>query len=405
MIKKIYYQRYGKSLIAVMLLLLFMYLSNGVNGASYWQEQYDYLHSEKFIKHEYKEHNLHIKDYDNKEKPVYYDSIDDYRDETLTIYQTNTRYLLTFKERIPPGDIKEQTKVDYQVGTSYWASYFSGNILTAFLIFFSGFLLFFVDQKTNFNRFLFSLPVKRRDLFLGKLVYLGLPLLGSVAVGTLGYVLLHYFGVPQPYMNVTLAQLFYSGLGHFVFMVFALAGGILLGTVLGNLVFGPLSLLAGLFFLIQGPISHAYDQLNLILTYFFPDIRFFSIEAIFIMWPTKTGAPWYALVSQLLIAGLFLFLAERVYQQISMENDGDYVTVPKLRLPVFLTIFIGLTLYLSLAWVGWYSFLAPDMEGSPWSTMFVLTVFILIASFLLVYAHVIRKWWLERRDLRLQAKN
>ncbi|KAF1303281.1 hypothetical protein IV487_04615 [Enterococcus saccharolyticus] len=407
MIRSLYYQRYGKSLIALMLIFFGLYLYNGIGGVRAWQNEYDYLHSKEFVTSDYYNHEWNIKDYDDNNKPIYYESIDDYRNERLMTYTYSENFYSTYAEMNATSNYNPEIAVaepTYQAGNVYY-SYYVSSQPWALLIFILGFLLFFVDQKTNFNRFLFSLSVSRKKLFTGKLLYLAGPFMLVIGLGILGNILIQWYGIPQLYMNATVIQLLQSGLSHWIFTIFLLCSGMLLGVTLGNVVFGPLSILLGLFVLSQMTVFSFFSNLNIILTYFFPDIQLPMTDAIFVVWPGKTSTPWYISLILMLLSALFIFLAERIFRKVSIEDDGDYVTSPGLRLPVFLTMFVSTCFFFTITMTSWYLVFNPVEDYTIIRELIIITIVTCICSYILVYARSIRKWWIARRDNYLQRKS
>lgn len=407
MLKNIYYQRYGKILLVLMGVFTFIYVGSGVNSVGSWYELKEYFYSEEFSHSYDKDTSYQIKDYQH-EIPVYYQSIQEYRDDALTVFDKFYFSHLAPAESTLSDytnndyELIEGEANDYQVGGWYSSQLYSYITIVARVIFCLGFLLFFVDQKTNFNRFLFSLPFKRRELFLGKVVYVALPLLGFLALMIVSYSLILYWGIPKPYMNVTLLQLLYSSFSHWMYLVFALTAGIFFGTMLGNLVFGVLAILAGIL-LLSGNFNWAYSNLNLLVTYFFPQVRFVSATALFVTEPGKTGSPWLFLLILFGVSLLFLYLGERMFHKISLENNGQFVTSPEIRLPVCITIIIG-----SLLFFGLLNFDLTGMVVNEypyfWRDLLIQIVVIIVVSVTLVYSQNIRNWLLAKRDLRILQK-
>ncbi len=52
-------------------------------------------------------------------------------------------------------------------------------------------------------------------------------------------------------------------------------------------------------------------------------------------WPNGLPVNWWAVFATLLLSLLLIAAAQEVFARISLENDGDYLTVPAFRLPVF----------------------------------------------------------------------
>lgn len=420
MIRDIYLKRYGKSLIAVLLVFAFLYWGNAFNQVKNWHTYHDYLYSEEFEVDYKNEPNSYIKDYvDNSEIPIYYDSIDEYRNEELIYYGlSQLAYESTIREYLDDDFVINDFEStinqanNYQRGASYyikrgWTDAFSQLILIVAI----GFLLFFVDQKTNFNRFLFSLPVKRRSLFLGKIFYLVLPLLIGLGIILLGNSLIIQLGIPAQYLNATLPQLLYSALSHFALMTLLLTIGIFFGTLLGNLVLAPLALVGGSFSLLVTSYEFYYE-FNILVTYFLPNTHLQTYDTLFIMNMGKSGTTIPVLVLTFLASFIFLFLAEKIYQKTFMENDGDFVTAPELRLPTFLTLFIGFNLFFTIASVSWMWILPLQHKElidanyitDCWTYLLIQFILVFLVSFGLVYFQSIQKWWIKHRDNRLKRK-
>lgn len=421
-IRSIYYKRYGKSLIAIILLLFFFYWTGAFGLNNSWQGHYEWLHSYEFeTKHYNNDLDNQIKGYvGDSDTPIYYSSIDEYRDEELTVYHaSNAPYLPTIRESADQYFLRNEyydygstsDPNDYQRGVEYYFRFGGSDpIFTMGLMLLAGFALFFVDPKTNFNRFLFSLPVSRRQLFTGKLLYLGLPLLGALALAILGSIFINYFGIPAPYLNVTLPQMLYSGLSHFATMTLLLTSGIFFGALLGNLVLGPAALMGGLFFFV-GFFNPFYIQFNNLITYFFPNIHLQNPWTLIVTSVGKTGTTLTTLILFFLFSLVLLGLTERIYQKTSMENDGDFVTDPSLRLPTFLSLCIGSNLFFGIGSTPWSWVFSIDPteyyvnRSGYWFTLLVQFVLVFIVSFGLVYFQSIQKWWRKRRDLRLKQKS
>lgn len=182
-----------------------------------------------------------------------------------------------------------------------------------------------------------------------------------------------------------------------------LAAGIFLGTMLGNLVFGPLVIFVGFLTLIQN-FSWAYSNLNLLMTYFFEQIRFISLSALFVRVPGKTGTPLLFLLLMLGMSLLLLYLGERMLNKISLENNGQFTTSPEIRLPVCLTMIIGGFIFFGLLKLDLTNMVLNDYP-SFWKDLAIQTIVIIIISVGLVYAPSIRNWWFAKRVLRLQRKS
>ncbi len=405
MIKQILYKRYKAVLIVACAFFVTLYAGASAEHVRSWNSQYRYATSSE-LKKDFAAHpESYIQGYDEQtDKEIPYDSLSDYQKDWLTQYNWSIRYYDHFNYW--STDFSDEDTSTYQIGTHYGSSTSAGyfGLIAAVL---SGFLLFFIDQKTKFNNFLFTLPIARKKLFAAKIKYLALPLVGSFVIGVLAYVLIEYFGISANYLNATLPQLLYSGLGHLLLLILALALGIALGAILGNIVFGPLAVFAAILLLMTFNGLY-YNGFASLMGWLFPKSKLLYPEALFILSPGKTGAPWYMLVALLVLTVLFVFIAQRTFLNISMENDGEFLTVPKYRAPMFWTIFLFTSVWGIISTTNWYAIAYPEiLEGYPYHPIvdgLFVTLLCFLGSTLLIYFHEIRKWCVEKRQARLLKK-
>lgn len=383
MLKNIYYQRYGKIMIGVLLIFAFIYLGSAWSSQKSWHQQYNYLHSEKFQR-EYEQHpEYYVKEYDG-EKEVYYTSFKEYTEDVSHVF------------------IKDSSSENEEI---QYHDRFSPNIggFVLILLLILGFLLFFIDQKMNFNRFLFSLPCTRKKLFWEKIRSLFLPFIIGLFLCMMGNILIRYFMIPQPYMNISFSALFLSVLSSFSLNVFILCLGIFFGVLLGNLVFGPLSIFFGLF-IISNTFYSFWYSCRLIIAYVQgKDIENIQYEYsnFLVTWPNGNSNNWLAFGLFLFLGLAFLFLSQKVFSGISMENDGDYLTVPKLRLPFFFFLAFGTFFYFEMAF-GFFASYIQGYESLLQASIFSLTLLLicLVSAGLLIYFHSLKLWWSSKQQLK-----
>lgn len=387
-LRKVYDVRYKMPLLILVFGFLFFYLANGISHVNNWNSMKNYFESEEFITDFNTNPEYYNIGYDyEKGEELFPKDIEEYRTESLQVYAKNNARV--FIDPNSPANEK-----DYLVGVDYWKNFDNQLIIiTGFIVFIIGFGLFFIDLKTNYNQFLFSLSWLKKDLFRGKIVYFALPLLGSLALGTLANLLISYLFIPKIYINATFLQLLYSGFSHWSFLVLALTGGILLGTLLGNLILGPT--VVGLVLLSLLFTQELYRYVIHLVEYYTNKYIWYDFSAFFVDNPGKTGTPWFVLLLFFVLAAFAIFLAEKIYQQISLENNGQMLTVPTLRRPVFITLATLSSLWFVLPFSGWSYYLIYREENYVFSmvrTIIVFTLCILI-SFLLVYIDEIPKRW------------
>ncbi|MHC5269077.1 hypothetical protein ACYSNO_07850 [Enterococcus sp. LJL98] len=386
-LRKIYDARYRTPLFLLILGILLLYLGSGILQVSNWKNTKNYLESTAFVEEFNKKPEYYDIGYDNEmDQVILPKNIEEYQTYSLQVYQQSFI--------ADPNDPSENVFGDrYQAGVSYWKKFDAHLInLSAYLIFLIGFCLFFIDLKGNYNQFLFSLSWTKKALFQGKIRYFALPLFATLALSILGNILLTATFIPQKYMNATLLQLLYSGLSHWMFLALAFAGGLLLGTLLGNLVLGPI--VVGLVLVSFLTTSDLYGEVTQLIHYFTSKTIWFDFESFFVMLPGKTGTPWWALLSYGALTVLALFFAEKVYQQTSLENNGQMLTVPTLRLPVFIILTLLSSLWFVLPFANWsYSLVNREHNAPSIVSSSIIFIFCLLTSLFLVYIDVLPKHW------------
>ncbi|MGG5368702.1 ABC transporter permease [Enterococcus sp. AZ196] len=353
MIRSIYLERYKKVLIAACILIIGSCLFNVIIQNNQWENAYSDPNDKEF----YEVHKESLTSWDNeKMKEMPFTSYRDYRQRKLTFYGIGS-----------PGSFYTQEGVTFEIlskASNYsnkfpYASNFSYRS-EAFLLFFiplTGFLLFFIDQKTGFNQFLFSLGISRKDLFKKKILYIALPLLISLLVGQSLYAILIHTIIPAPYMNATLGQLITSVVSNFCLLFFMFSSSAFIGAMVGNTVFGPLTWAVYWWMMLSFPNS-AYSMGNIIYAAKQISHKQFS-ETLFVYSVGKMGGHWWMNVLFILLSSLLIFWIFKKYQTISLENDNAYLLHKESRWPIWgiMTIFTSFILNTSFfdPWLYFFS--------------------------------------------------
>lgn len=379
MLEKIYRQRYGKLLLGVCVVLTLIYLGIGWVAQHSWHEQKDYYESEEFLKDFRNNPDYYIKHY-NEENPTYYLSAEEYKNTNLLIYNSsvisNNRYdVISSKFNI------------------------SGSKYTFSLLFLLGFLSFFIDQKTNFNRFLFSLPFNRRTIFQKKIIFLLTPVSLALTIGILANIFIRYLMIPHEYFQIPVFSLLASGVSHFIVSMVIIAFGVLLGVILGNILWGLISL--GIIFMLMSRFYDFLYNLQEFLSFLFlgnGDRLIFS--NLWSEWPdgvpVSTGAGIGALV---IFLGLIL-AAQEAFNNISLENDDDYLTIPTIRKPVFFVLGISVWFYLvNLNGMLVSLYYKNPSEKRTIVFLFIYLILCLMINFVLIYFKVIKNLWHSRGSI------
>lgn len=389
-LRQIYNGRYKRPLLIVLLVFFIFYLFVALTDYSNWKSQYDYTYSQDFIHYFEKDPKSFAWEYDDDAQPITPPSVAAYRLESLTLFWPG--YILddSSGEYIRDNGYRQGVEYTERFGSSW-------PLLAPILLLFIGFGLFFIDLKTNFNQFLFSLSFTKKDLFRGKMIYFVLPLAGTLAFSVFTSIMLKYLLIPNIYMNATLPQLLYSGFSHWLFLLLSLMLGILLGTLLGHLFLAPVLVIGVILF-----ISTLFSGYSNLTHWFLQKLAIhipYHILGLFTLLPGKTATPWFLLIGYALLAFGLGYLSERIYQQISLENNGNLITTPKLRFPIAMTVSL-LTSSIFLLTIG-YNLVSL---GIP-KILAIIFVPILstLFSFFLVYFDEIPKHWnhfLHQRALK-----
>lgn len=229
MVKNIYFTRYSKILLPLIGLILVMFTFNAWSNVKNWHDSEHYLTTDKQLKADFYAYPEHYVYWDEKkQEEIPYTSLEKYIQQNLYVYHKNDQSN-NMSQKANPNQAYLNQFPDF------------ATVFALFLASFVGFCLFFVDLKTHFTRFLFSLPVSRKELFAKKLLYLALPFLAAIFIGQLLYMAIIRLGIPQPYLNVNLGDMFASVMNSFSLITVVFCLSVFVGAMVGNLVFGPLT--------------------------------------------------------------------------------------------------------------------------------------------------------------------
>lgn len=382
-LKKIYTLRYKKALLLLSGLILFIYGYSSFHTMKGWQWRNEYYHSEAFIREFTDSADTRIRDYDEKGQPIYYKNIKEFQDTQLTVFQHYPdSYLSQIKAAIPNQKVYYPGKV-YTTNSDFF-------ILLFPLVFLAGFAFFFVDQKTNFNAFLFSLPMSRTRLFFDKIRFIALPFVGVLAIGSMFQVLFYTWGFPNEYMNATFLQLLYSGFSHWLLLSLIFAMGIFFGTLLNHLILAPIMVVLSFFAFTL--INGIYNDLAWVIHHYFPSLKFYELNGLLVIWPGKTASPWWMILLLGSVIGFFLYFSHLIFKNLSLENTGQLLSVPRFKFLVFIvaSLFTSFWFTFGLTVIGY-----PLSEGLrlPYKEIALIIGLCSGASFGLIYYPEIQKKW------------
>jgi ABC-type transport system involved in multi-copper enzyme maturation permease subunit len=201
-------------------------------------------------------------------------------------------------------------------------------------------LLIGLERNTRRNDFTFSLPFKRRDLFLAKWCY-GVSVIGIFHV--VNYFIAYFIIQQSEYQSalnlVSKIEIFWGPLlGFIMFFTFALVIGTISGEMISQIIltfiFGIFPI--GVFFLIQELINvHFRIHINypIWLEYLTPFMYVFNHPALLT-----------TIIAPIIFTGLLIWLGVCLYKRNKIEHNGEFLIFKVLN-PIFL---IGITICLSL---------------------------------------------------------
>ncbi|MDR0920899.1 MAG: hypothetical protein LBM95_00755 [Lactobacillales bacterium] len=370
---KIFWTRYKVALILLSVFLIGFGIINGNSRVNSWKASYKYYTSEQFEK-EYLSY---------KYKPT----------ETLEEYQLN-QFRVYFDEKERKGEIN----VPSFVTENRTVPFLSPNSTYLLLFLFSGFLLFFIDLKTGFNQFLFSIGFQKRNIFLTKYLLIAPTLVLSLFIGNLLQNILFFHGIPNEYMNGgTFAQSVPIILLNTLLALTLFTVGTFLGVLMGQLILGVITLLGFTLYLhyciktvdairnLSYFIQHHKDRYN----YKGLPLRFSDFE--FHQCAIGTPLGHDVLIILIFTVGLFLFTLYW-YPRTSLENTGKYLLQPSLKKVTFEIVIISsfvIPYFINLG--GPYTdsqenyFSVPQLLARPLSFALTFAVIGTIIAYLVIY--------------------
>ncbi|MGM0124913.1 hypothetical protein IGI37_002307 [Enterococcus sp. AZ194] len=330
-IKQIIKMRYQKFVIIGMLLLGLFYLVNINSEFRQWKSISEYYHSETF-QADYEENVEHF---------VYYPE-----DGTVAIpYKNINEYIRAntylYGDANGGQDPNLLSNKEIKSDAIYPNTFFMENSWVFMVIFFLlGFLLFFVDLKTNFNTFLFSLGVTRRQIFLEKLKVVAVPLLGTLLLAKLAFIASIYLLIPFELINVQLSTLLLTALNSWLITFLYFTFGLFIGAAVGNLIFALVIVVS--FFVssmyIPSSLTNYLYAINFYKTQDFERNYYryldFSIEI------GKSPVNLWVCLAMFLVSLLLVFISWSIFKQTSLEKSNQNLLIDKSRLPITILVIV-----------------------------------------------------------------
>lgn len=361
-------KRYFLATLFTCLLIFFFTIYPANRDLSNWRIQKTYYHSSEFIK----DFNSNEEFYIYKKDPMYENLS---KKERLAQYQKESLFLF---QQAKSSDENGNYAKEYP---RYYSNFLTENsfVLLA-IVAGSGFLLFFVDLKTSFNSFLFSLGCSKKMIYWLKYILVGIPILLSILISKFFYLGILFNTIPKEYINISFKQLILSILASWIMYIFYFCATSFIGLTMGNMILGPLTVIAFTVswnsFIIS--VINLKDFIsNNNSEYLFPLINF-----------EITRSPInFVIISILGILSLIsLALSHILYPKISLEKNGDYLLFDFLRWPILLIIVFYITSTI-VFYRGYYYY--PMFAEAP--SIIPVISFYFIASLVISFCIIFKK--------------
>lgn len=326
-------QRYKYFLLGISLLIVGITFLETKSNLSLWQEERTELNTKKAENSFYKE--LKSKDsYPNGKMVVFYDDREG-------------------KSEVETDNFSEYKKARLEVFqnephlVSVYSGYVSESIfIITLMAIVSGFVLFFYDNKTNFNTMLFSSKYRRRDIYLTKYKIVGGTLLLTLLVAKVARILSFVLFIPSEHLNANFfellpSQLLQVSLLGVIFMMSSFAG-----ILLGEWVTGVITIF-GFWYMFNSFVAGIFSIYSTLTDRIFSN-PFFELTFFFNLSKRNT-LPVFIYLGLFIVVSAILFIwGMKLYDQLSLENNGKYLMFDFLRRPIQLVFLV----YLFVATTG-----------------------------------------------------
>lgn len=345
---KITWKRAKPIVLSLGILLILISIFVGVNSTNNWHREQEFIHSQKARD----QYNLYLEAQKTKENSVNnkYKETKDYQKSVDYAQNLNEGYILKFdsqtgKFRIKSQTLKEfygyiRTKLFYtnsaqnlfNLGYIFTlTNVFQGFSLLSLFFIVVGFLITFLDYKTNFVLMLFSSGYKRKEILKSNIRTSLFPLI-LIAITAVGInLIILYSRIPHQYINYPLTKIIFYHVCLFLVSICYYFIGLISGIIFGQVFTGVASLI-GFVFGAELIKQNLLDLLTILSHRKNDGIRY---ESFFVRFDTYPH--WFILNSIVIIIILLLYFSSKYfYKRLSLEERGSYLLFPKFRLVISL---------------------------------------------------------------------
>lgn len=327
------------------LLLMVVSVFVGYNSTNNWHKDQNFIHSNK-AKENY---NLFVQEQKTLEEKINtkYQSSKDYQKASDYGYN-NGAQLIHFDKRTGKFSIEYEsfksfygyirTKLFHNHGlanlinSGYIVSttnIYRGLSLISLIFLIVGFLISFLDYKTNFVLLLFSSGYRRSDILKSSILTSLVPLivLSIIAIGI--NITILYSSIPLHYINYPLNKIIFYHLCLLIVAIFYYFVGLFSGIIFGQ-VFTAIISLIGFIFGLELIKTNLLDLFDAIFHKQNSGVYDSSLFSRF-----DSGLYWLILVVITIMLTFTIYFSSRFfYNKLSLEERGNYILFPNLRLPI-----------------------------------------------------------------------
>lgn len=330
------------------LLLIVLSLFTGFNSTNSWHNRQNFIHSKK-AKEQYslyvgskktEEKEINKKYEKNKDYQKAVDYYNSHGDGAPLIFNAKTGKfaieISSFKEYFGYNMAKVfgNVALDNLISSGYivTATQSFGALSLLSLIFVAaGFLISFLDYKTNFILILFSSGYRRKNIFKSTIKTSLFPLIGLSSSAIAINLAILYSSIPHQYIDYPLVKIIIYHLCLLVVAICYYFIGLFSGIVFGQIFSGIVSLV-GFLYGLESIQTNLLDLFDAIFHKNKDQIYYNTLFARFDSYPH-----WVALTSIAIIMTLILyFISQFFYNRLSLEERGNYLLFKRLCFPISL---------------------------------------------------------------------
>ncbi len=347
-LNRITWKRVKPIVLSLGILLILISVFIGFNSTTNWHRKQNFIHSQEARDH----YNSYLGTQKAEEDSINkkYKETKDYQGSIDYADNQNAGIFLKFDPKTGKFHIETETFKEFYgyiraklfythsalnlVNFSYLfasSNIFQGFSLLSFFFIIAGFLVSFLNYKTNFLQLLFASGYNRKEILKSTIMTSLVPLIFiSITAVSINLAIL-YSRVPHQYINYPLNKIIFYHLCLLLVAAFYYFIGLFSGIILGQVFTGVLSLI-GFIFGIELTKQNIFDLFSIISGKKNDGIHY---ESLFIRFDTYSH--WIILDSFVILLTLLLYLSSQYfYKRLSLEERGNYLLFPKFRLAISL---------------------------------------------------------------------